>query len=114
MKDIKLKDESKGKGKAKPRWVNQVIIKNNEHELDQKYSDSNISAYLAASTISHSHFGWILNSGSTNHIHTKGSAFITFIPTNGIIKGIVKNGPVLCTGTWHRHHTNYSIGERQG
>jgi len=94
-KDAKSKNESKGKYKAKPRWANQAVTEDNEHESDQKYSDSDVSAYLAASTISHSHFGWILDSGSTNHICTERSAFIVFTPTNGIIKGIVKNGPML-------------------
>ena len=93
--DNKSKDKSKGKSKAKPRQVNQATAKDSECELEQKHSDSDVSAYLTTFTMSHSHFGWILDSRSTNHICTECSVFIMFTLTNSVIKGIVKNGPML-------------------
>ena len=83
------------KGNAKPKRANQAITEDVDHESDQKASDSDLLAYLAAQNMSHSCFSWILDSGSTNHICTERLAFTTFTPTNSIIKGIVKNGPML-------------------
>ena len=70
-------------------------MENVDHESDKKASDSDLSAYLTAQNTSHSCFSWILDSESTNYICTEQSAFTTFTPTNSIIKGIVKNGPML-------------------
>ena len=95
-KDKQTKKSVQGaKGNAKPKRANQAVVEDVDHEPDQKASDSDLSAYLAAQNMSHSCFSWILDSGSTNHICTEWSAFTTFTPTNSIIKGIVKNGPML-------------------
>ena len=72
------------KGNAKPKRANQAIAEDVDHEPDQKASDSDLSAYLAAQNTSHSCFSWILDSGSTNHICTERSAFTTFTSTNSI------------------------------
>ena len=82
-------------GNAKFKQVNQAIVEDVDHKSDQKASDSDLLVYLVAQMMSCSHFSWILDSRSTNHICTEWSAFTIFTLTNSIIKGIVKNGLML-------------------
>ena len=44
------------KGNAKPKQVDQAIMKDMDHKSDQKASDSDLLAYLAAQNTSHSCF----------------------------------------------------------
>ncbi|KIJ18409.1 hypothetical protein PAXINDRAFT_8654 [Paxillus involutus ATCC 200175] len=95
-KDTKPK---KGKERSKPKSrpgkrANEAVAKEDKGSEDEPRSDTEHSSYLANCS-SHSHFGWILDSGSTNHICTKRSAFVTFTPTRDHISGIVKDGPQL-------------------
>ena len=94
------KSKDKGQSKWSNKKANQAVA-NELNESNDHPSDSSLSAYLASNSPC-SHFGWILDSGATNHICTEQMAFATFVPTNDSIKGIVKNGPnleVCGTGT---------------
>ena len=87
------KSKDKGRSKWSNKKANQAVA-NESDESNNHSSDSSLSTYLASNS-PHSCFGWILDSGATNHICTEWTAFATFVPTNDSIKGIVKNGPDL-------------------
>jgi len=117
--DEKEKEKEKGRGKgheyskgnknqrrsrSHDKKANQAVADDSSSSPDRR-SDSSLSAYLTGNP-SHSRFGWILDSGATNHICTERMAFTTFTPANESIKGIVKDGPeltVLGTGTVLAH-----------
>ena len=81
---LKDKDEKKAKEKA-----NQAV----EDSLED---DSEPEAFMAVTpTSKHSHFQWVLDSGSTTHICKDRNMFHTFTKRHSSIGGIQRNTPAL-------------------
>lgn len=96
-KDKESKEDKRGHDRRKSQHkTNQVTA---PHSSDRTLSYMSIST---PSLSTHSHFGWVLDGGSTTHICTIKSAFITFTPRDDTIKGIHSGGTqlrVLGTGS---------------
>jgi gag-polypeptide of LTR copia-type len=81
--------ERKNKRKGKDR-TNEAVHNDSDDE-----SRASNSSYMATSIISHLHFHWILDGGSTTHICKDKSAFSKLASTRGTIGSIQKKGPKL-------------------